>query len=216
MSLSVFVPVLLAVRWILRIAVIVFIADLMVGFVHWLEDNYGQEHWPLIGATVIAPNLLHHAKPRAFLKNNWWQSADLQMMAACSFAIVAAYFGFLTWELILFLFLVVNGNEVHKWAHRSRKENGKIISFLQDKHIVQSRAQHGKHHGHDRNTHYCAITEWVNPILEKIKFWRGLEWMIKKITGVSPRVDPVVLARRERQKQESFGTKTTQLIAVAA
>ena len=137
MSLSLLAPVLIAFRWILRIAVVVFLADLTVGFVHWLEDNYGQEQWPLVGASVIAPNLLHHAKPRAFLKNNWWQSADYQMIAATIFAGVAAYVGFLNWELILFLFLAVNGNEVHKWAHRSRKENGQIITFLQDKHMVQ-------------------------------------------------------------------------------
>ena len=47
--------------------VVVSIADLTCGLVHWWEDTYGQEHWPLIGPAVIAPNRLHHLAPRAFV-----------------------------------------------------------------------------------------------------------------------------------------------------
>ena len=194
----------------------VFIADLIVGFVHWLEDNYGQEDWPLIGKTVIAPNLLHHSKPKDFCKNNWWQSADYQVMGALAICVAASFMGLLTWQLIAVLALAVNGNEVHKWSHRSRKENGKIISWLQDQKLIQSRRQHGHHHGGDRNTHYCTLTEWVNPILEKIKFWRALEWCIERATGVSPRVDPDVLERRQRQEQKTMSNQTTKLLPVVA
>ena len=199
--------------FIVQLFTIVFIADLIVGFVHWLEDNYGQEHWPIIGESVIAPNLLHHSKPKAFCKNTWWQSADYQVIGSLALIVAASFMGLLTWQLVAVLFLAANGNEVHKWAHRSKKENGKIITWLQNQGLIQSRRHHAKHHGGDRNSHYCSLTEWVNPILEKIKFWRGLEWCIEKVTGVSPRVDPDVLARRQRQVLHN---QTTQFMPIAA
>ncbi|NRA36685.1 MAG: hypothetical protein HRU15_00965 [Planctomycetes bacterium] len=181
---------------------IVFISDLLVGFVHWLEDRYGQESWPIVGKTVIAPNLLHHDKPRAFLKNSWWASADYQCMAAAACFVISVLCGFFTWELALFLILAINGNEVHKWSHRSKKENGSIITALQRWHVIQSRAHHGRHHGGDRDTHYCSLTPWVNPLMDKFKFWRALEWCILKTTGVGPRLDPVVVARKQRHSQQ--------------
>ena len=47
-------------------------ADFICGFVHWYEDNYGNEDWPIIGEFIIAPNRLHHSKPRAFTESSWW------------------------------------------------------------------------------------------------------------------------------------------------
>ncbi len=182
---------------------IVFVADLLVGFVHWAEDNYGQVHWPIIGKSVIEPNLLHHSKPKAFCKNNWWQSADYQIMGALTLMVIASFGGWLHWELVAVLALAVNGNEVHKWSHRSKQENGKLITWLQDHKLIQSRRQHSNHHSGDKNTYYCTLTEWVNPILEKIHFWRSLEWTIEKVTGVSPRVDPAVLKRQARERAQA-------------
>ncbi len=186
----------LFVGFVLRLIFVVFVADFIVGFVHWLEDRYGQEDWPLLGRTVIAPNLLHHDKPREFLKNSWWGSADYQVIASALFIAVAAFYGFLIWEIVAVLTLAINGNEVHKWAHRSKKENGPIITYMQKRRIIQSRAQHGRHHGGDRDSHYCSLTSWVNPLFDRTKFWRGLEWVIWRLTGVNPRIDPVVAARK--------------------
>lgn len=188
--------VFMLARWILRLFLIVVIADLIVGFVHWLEDRYGKETWPLIGPAIIAPNLLHHAQPRAFLVNSWWRSADLQLLAAALICAVAYGLGVLRWELVAILVLVVNANEVHKWTHRTKAENGWFITWLQDWRLIQGRKQHARHHGGNRDSHYCTLTEFVNPALERIRFWRVLEWIITRFTGVEPRIDPVVLARR--------------------
>jgi hypothetical protein len=173
-------------------------ADLLVGAVHWAEDSYGQEHWPVVGPLVIAPNLLHHAEPRALLANSWWTSANLQVVAGGAVLGGALLLGWFSWPLALVIVLAVNGNEVHKWAHRTRAENGRLITWLQDLKLIQGRAHHGRHHGGDRNTHYCALTCWMDRGLEALRFWRGLEWLIAKATGTVPRIDPAVLARRAR------------------
>lgn len=174
------------------------IADFVVGFVHWAEDSYGQEHWPVVGPLVIAPNLLHHAEPRALLANSWWQSANIQVCIGAAVLGGAALCGWLSWQMALIIVLAVNGNEIHKWAHRTRAENGLLITWLQERKLIQGRAHHGRHHGGDRNSHYCTLTCWMNRILERIHFWRGLEWCIARVTGVTPRIDPVVLARRAK------------------
>ena len=180
------------ITWLAWMFAIVSLADLICGFVHWFEDNYGNEDWPFIGDSIIAPNRLHHSKPRAFTANNWWQSASVQVLASATVIATSLWGGWFSWGLVLLVALATNGNEIHKCSHRSRAENGPVISWLQNCGIVQSRRHHANHHRGQRNTHFCSITNWVNPVLDKTRFWRGLEFCIFKCTGVVPRVDPDV------------------------
>ena len=46
----------------------VLLADLISGIVHWFEDTYGDPNWPIIGLTVMLPNILHHEDPLKFTK----------------------------------------------------------------------------------------------------------------------------------------------------
>ncbi|MBA3845802.1 MAG: hypothetical protein H0X45_04035 [Planctomycetes bacterium] len=188
--------IVLRIAW--RVALCFLIADLIVGLVHWLEDSYGSPTWPIIGAAIIAPNLLHHAQPRAFLAKTWWQGADLQAIAGGAVLGIASLCGWFSLELLLIVVLAVNANEFHRWAHRTRAENGRLISFLQDWKLIQSRAHHGRHHGGQRDSHYCAITSWVDPLLERIGLWRALESFILALSGVRRRIDPAVAARAQR------------------
>ena len=178
---------LTGLHWVARIALIVSVADLLTGFVHWLEDNYGEEDWPIVGRSVIAPNLLHHTQPRAFLENNWWRSADYQVYASI-FVLGAAFLGgWLCRDLVMVFVIAANGNEVHKWAHRTKVENGRFITWLQDHRVIQSRRHHANHHRRLHKSHYCTITLWVNPLLDNTGFWRFLEFLIAAFSGVLPR-----------------------------
>ena len=38
-------------------------ADFVSGFVHWLGDTFGEEHWPILGAGFIKPFRDHHVDP---------------------------------------------------------------------------------------------------------------------------------------------------------
>jgi ubiquitin-conjugating enzyme E2 variant len=162
------------------------LADLICGLVHWFEDSYGNEHWPVIGIAIIAPNRLHHDRPRAFLENNWWQSAQIQVLAGIAVLALALWIEWYSWQLVLLLVVAVNGNEVHKWAHRSKAENNRLIAWLQDSSLIQSRRHHAQHHRGLRNSHYCPITPWVNPVLDRLRLWRLLEHGIQMTTGIKP------------------------------
>ena len=168
------------------IFVIVSIADLVCGLVHWWEDSYGQEHWPLIGSAIIAPNRLHHVKPRVFIYNNWWQSARFQVVVGVALVFFAQWAGWFSWKLLLFVVVAANGNEIHKWSHRTRAENGRLISWLQARGVVQTCRQHARHHRGLRNSSYCTTTTWVNPVVDGLGLWRFLEFCVYQIAGIKP------------------------------
>ena len=175
-----------------KIAATVLAADFVGGIVHWLEDAYVREDTPLIGRRIARPNIVHHHYPRYMTRHRWWQTSwDLALLSAV--LVVAAWFaGRLTWEVWLFAILSANANEFHKWAHRTRKENGWLISFLQDIRLLQTARHHARHHTDPKNSHYCTMTNVLNPVLDGVGFWNGVEWALARTVGLNRREDTSV------------------------
>lgn len=168
---------------------LVMLADFAAGVVHWIEDTYFDEDTPVIGPLVIRPNIVHHHLPRHFTRLSWWQSsADLLAIGALLLA-AGWWFGFLSWQLWLFVVVSVNANQVHKWSHRTRTENGPVISWLQDIRVLQTPRHHAKHHTDPKNTFYCPVTNLVNPLLERVRFWDHAEKLVERVTGLTHRPD---------------------------
>jgi ubiquitin-conjugating enzyme E2 variant len=176
----------------LQIVVIAALADFVAGVIHWAEDAYFTEDTPIIGRLFIRPNIVHHHHPRFFTHLTWWQSSWDLVLVGAAVLLVAWPLGLLSWQLGLFVALSVNANEIHKWSHRTRKENGRLISALQDWHILQTPRHHGLHHADPKNTYYCPIFNFVNPVLERFAFWSRLEAVIERFTGVTHRPDTAV------------------------
>lgn len=168
---------------------VVLLADFVAGIVHWLEDAYGSADTPVVGPLLVRPNIVHHHYPRYFTRLTWWQSS-WDLLLVCLALLGAAYaFDLLTWHLWLFGFVSLNANQVHKWSHRTRTENGRVITLLQDARILLTPHQHALHHSDPKNTYYCPVTNFVNPVLERLRFWPTLEWLIERATGVKHRHD---------------------------
>jgi ubiquitin-conjugating enzyme E2 variant len=149
----------------------VLLADFASGLIHWFEDAYCREDMPIIGPWIAAPNVLHHHKPREFTKKNWWQSSwDLLLLM--TLVLFAAWLTHrLTWEVYVLAILAANSNEIHKWAHRTPRENGRIITFLQRARLVQTVRHHARHHTNPKESNYCVVTNILNPVLDGIRFW---------------------------------------------
>lgn len=173
----------------LEILAVILLLDFVTGFFHWLEDAYGDENTPLIGKYIIAPNIKHHHFPRAFITNGYFLNARDLMAAGAVILLGAWALDLLTWHVWLFVLLGVNANQFHKWAHRSRKENGPIINALHRYRILQDAKHHGGHHRGRHNTHLCVMTCVLNPVLDRMRFWDGLSFVIGKVTGLKPRED---------------------------
>jgi plasmanylethanolamine desaturase len=167
------------------IAVLVLV-DLASGFFHWLEDTFWTEKTPIVGRWVVTPNVVHHRSPAAFVDKSWLESSwDLVVFGAC---IVGVAWGLhcLTWQVWLFAVVGANANQLHKWAHVPGQCLPWVVRRLQRIGVLQSAAHHAAHHRGEKNTAYCVITPWVNPVLDRLGFWRGLERILMR-RGAAPR-----------------------------
>ena len=162
------------------------VVDLASGFFHWLEDTFWSEDTPVLGRWVVTPNVLHHRSPAAFVDKSWLESSwDLVAFGAC---IVGAAWGLhcLTWHVWVFALVGANANQIHKWAHVPRQRLPWAVGALQRVGVLQSAAHHAAHHRGEKNTAYCVITPWVNPVLDRLGVWRGLERLVVR-RGAAPR-----------------------------
>jgi ubiquitin-conjugating enzyme E2 variant len=171
---------------ILHAVATILLADLASGIVHWLEDAYARPGTPLLGALAQA-NLRHHWRPREFLAKSWLESSADLLLAALLVIGLAGALGILTWQVVLFSALVANANQIHKWAHMNRAELPRVVYWLQRAYLLQTPRHHGRHHGGTRTTHYCVITNFLNPLLEEVGFWKRIEAAIERTTGVTRR-----------------------------
>lgn len=181
----------------LQAAGVILAADFLSGFVHWFEDAYIREDTPLLGSWIGKPNTLHHHLPRRMTRNTWWQSNRELLLVAALLVAGAAALGRLTWQVWLFALVAGNANEVHKWSHRTRRENGRFISWLQDIRLLQTPQHHAIHHTNPKEVHYCPVTNVLNPVLDALHFWEGLEWLLAALTGLRRRPDTSVPGQGE-------------------
>jgi plasmanylethanolamine desaturase len=169
------------------------ITDWISGFVHWLEDSYGHPDMPIVGRYVTKPNLQHHVHPRKFVTNSWFSSSDLLMLVCLAGLFAAWAIGRLSPMVFFAAALGVNANQVHKWCHRTPRENGPVIVALQRLRFVQSPRQHYGHHLARKDACYCVLTDFLNPVLDRCRFWRALEFLIHRCFGIAKRDDEALL-----------------------
>src|SRR5512142_911598 len=133
------------------------ITDLISGFVHWLEDSYGHPHTPIVGRFITKPDLLHHFQPRRIAANSWFASSDVLLLVCVAALIAASVLGRLSPMVVLAAALGTNANQVHKWCHRTARENGPVITAMQRVRLVQSPRHHHGHHVGGKDTCYCVL-----------------------------------------------------------
>lgn len=174
---------------VMQVLLVILAVDFGSGLLHWMEDSYGQPDWPITGELITKPNLLHHKSPAAFTTKTWLQSADVLLVMAAAAVGLAGLIGAMTWQFLMFVAIGVNANQIHKWNHIGRKRRGTVVVTLQKLGVLQTGKHHGKHHTGAKDSHYCLITNIVNPVLDRLRFWRGLEWGVKRFLGVSKRAE---------------------------
>lgn len=171
---------------------VILLADFIAGLIHWIEDAYIREDTPLVGCWIGRTNTMHHHLPRRMTRNTWWQSNWDLLLAMVLVVITAALLGGLTWHVWLFAIVASNANEVHKWSHRTRLENGVFITWLQKLRILQTPHHHAIHHTNPKEVHYCPITNVLNPVLDALHLWAGLEWLLAHTIDLHRRPDTSV------------------------
>ena len=125
----------------------------------------------------------------AFVRNSWFHSSRDLLYACVVLLAVCWLVDFLTWHVLLAIFLMVNANQIHKWSHLSAAKIPALVTILQKLRILQSPRHHLNHHKGDKNTHYCVITDFTNPVLDKLGFWRWLESLLVLFLKTPRRAD---------------------------
>lgn len=138
---------------------------------------------------MTKPNILHHYAPRAFIANSWWRSSRLLLAIYLLITTITLAMGVFTWMVALSMVLGLSANQVHKWSHRSRRENRGVVHWMQRLHLIQSPTHHHRHHVYGKDSHYCVLADFLNPLLGSLNVWRGVERLLLVVFDVRRRDD---------------------------
>ncbi len=164
------------------------LADFASGVVHFTFDRFFSLETPLLGKNFVAPFRQHHSDPKHITKHDFIETNGNNCLATCGplFILIAIPFDYSSGWQLFFVLLIVAGavgtfgtNQFHKWAHHENPPP--FVAWLQTHRVILPRDHHQIHHSHPYDTHYCITTGWLNPLLLKLNFWKGLEFVGTKI-----------------------------------
>jgi hypothetical protein len=163
------------------------IADFMSGVVHWAQDRLLDVETAFnFTNSIKRDNDLHHEKPAAMLQISFWE--NIQISAYFAWPISAILFVMDAPPIItLAVFFSALGNGVHRWAHMPPGKVNIFIKSLQRVGLLCSFNQHSGHHfvngelvmKENATRAYCVMSNYLNPVLDRIKFWNLLEYVAR-------------------------------------
>lgn len=159
-------------------------ADFISGLVHRWEDRAltGQSRMAFLNR-VRADNERHHLRPQALCEGTWWSNISTTAPAAWALAALAALTGHGFWALT-FTFLGF-GNLVHRWAHDRLEDRPVLVVAAQRIGLLAGPSHHAGHHfrrgrkvsREEADRRFCVMSAWLNPVLDRIRFWHALSWL---------------------------------------
>jgi ubiquitin-conjugating enzyme E2 variant len=169
-----------------------FAVDFITGVIHWAEDTWtALGRSKLLDTYVVRDNIEHHRKPGGIRRGTYWETNRVCIALGFAAAVVLVLCGVHAWQAYVIVALASQSNQIHKWAHCANPP--RAIRALQRFGILQSPAHHAEHHRRPFASRFCTATNFLNPVLDTIRFWRGLEWLIERC-GVT--VQRTTLARQ--------------------
>jgi plasmanylethanolamine desaturase len=181
-------------------------ADLASGLVHWAADTWGNQGWPVVGPTLIRSFREHHLDQRAITHHGFIETNGATALVllpvllgihlilprdadawsglhrlGCLFALSVTMFMFMT-------------NQIHKWSHLDRAPGA--VRLLQSLRVILTTEHHQLHHVGSHAARYCITTGWLNPVLDRLRFFRRSETLIQAVTRLQPREDDLQVLER--------------------
>jgi hypothetical protein len=167
--------------------------DFISGVVHWFADTYFTENTPIIGRSLVKPFRLHHIYPRDICTHNLVEIAGNSCILAVPVLSMCLYLlwllpqsGWLAFKVIFVSIVAITTvatNQFHKWAHK--EDPSPWARWLQRTRLVLNPSHHEKHHTAPFNLHYCITNGWLNPLLNRIQFFRRMEKFLG-VFGMKP------------------------------
>lgn len=172
------------------------LADFLAGSVHWIADRFFNPETPILGPMLIAPFRDHHEDALGITRHDFYEisgnNALVTIPVVILLAVLPAPVDFLTHfivvlgaSLTLSLFAT---NQFHSWAHSPSPP--RVIRHLHTWGLILTPRRHARHHRDNHDRAYCVTSGWLNPPLERIRFFERLE----RIVATAPR-------RRRRRRR---------------
>jgi len=157
------------------------LADLISGLVHWAADTYGSETMPVFGGFVRTFRE-HHVLPLKITQHDFVETnGDVFIFSSPVYFVLLLFvedpFALST---IFGVFLgSYTNSQIHKWAHLAKRPLW--VTALQRTRLFLSADHHSLHHRGAHKTHYCITTGWMNSLLDSVRFFRALEWLLLRV-----------------------------------
>lgn len=175
----------------IQVVSLIGLADIVTGVAHWAIDTLGTPKTPIWGRMFVGPTDYHHHKPAHIVTVHWLSGNKFAITIFGIVAIAVSLAGLFTWQFAIFAAFGAMGQQIHRWAHLPNFKVPKVVRFAQRVGVLQSAQHHWRHHREPHRSHYCVITPWLNPMLEKFGFWRKLESALQPLTGTPRNGGPV-------------------------
>lgn len=158
-------------------------ADFASGCVHWFADRYFDPRTPVLGPMLIAPFREHHRDPMGMTRHDFFEVSGNSGLVTLPLALALLVWGVdardtLAWQLayvavLLFATLVFFTNQLHAWAHSAKPPAW--VRRAQSLGLCLSPQRHALHHRDAYDHAYCVTTGWLNPALDRTRFFERIE-----------------------------------------
>ena len=91
----------------------------------------------------------------------------------------SGWFFYLCAVMVFTSWFVFCTNQFHKWAHDD--DPARWVRTLQQAGLILSPKHHAIHHASPQNKSYCITVGWMNPVLDRISFFRICEAIIGRL-----------------------------------
>jgi ubiquitin-conjugating enzyme E2 variant len=153
-------------------------ADGVSGLIHWAFDQLGDERTPLLGPTVIRTFREHHHDPASITRHDFIEvngSNALAVLPVLGWALSPGADAHFWGQQVALWFsgFIILTNVSHRYAHAEAPP--RWVQLLQKLHLLIPPAVHARHHEAPFNRSYCITTGWLNPLLDRLQFWKALD-----------------------------------------
>ena len=160
------------------------LADFLAGSVHWIADRFFDPETPLLGPMLIAPFREHHEDALEITRHDFFEvSGNNALITLPIVVFIAAYpapVGARPQFLVVLgasstLALFVT-NQFHSWAHSPSPP--RLVRKLHRWGLILTPKRHALHHRNEHDRAFCVTSGWLNPFLDRIRFFDRMERVI--------------------------------------
>jgi plasmanylethanolamine desaturase len=169
------------------------LADLIAGTVHWIADRHFDPETPGIGPMLIEPFRAHHDDPLSITRHDFFEVLGNNALVTLPATLALAWIPQPESALACFavalglagtLFAVAT-NLFHAWAHAPHPPP--LARWLQTHGLVLTPARHAVHHRDAHDRAYCVTSGWLNPLLDRTRFFARLDaWITRRPRSQRP------------------------------